>query len=669
MNIVSDQLSKALKKIDLRYWINNPILAVVLVISACATLLLIDELINPTGHRLIYFQTTFWLWMTILFSVLADIYAESKIKPHQPDENEYGASLLIKKLPSYNDTRKFSFVSKESVRSGNFILLTNGDIVPFDGIIVKGACYVNESDLTGTLETNLKNANKNNILTAGTIIESTDEIIMKVSFSKEHSFYARAAQLMKNINRQSLPSELALQRIILGFSVLFLSVIFTVWVIARYSGFNIALIYILDLIVLLLPTTISGLQHAIITFGTSKLQTKGIFVRENIALDNVVDVNIVLFDKTGTITVGKREMTDFINISELEEANFIEALYLSSFSDITHEGKSIREFIENGDYKEVIINELQYEYLPFSSNAPISGCNYNGVEIRKGSINAITNYLGKAPGDLPESILLLTKQIAMTHGTPLLLTIDKRIIGIIHLRDCFRKGVMKQLQKFYDQDIYTILITGDNAMTAEYVAQKIGIDESFADSTPEKKLELIRQLQQQGYVVAMCGDGLNDSLALAQADIGFTFEDKTYEDTMITGNVISKKHDLSNLLELKNICKNMTVKRGSLTVFSLTSNIVTYFIIVPALFTTAFPALKVLNFMNFQSLDSVILSSVMFNALIIPALIPFILGDLNKPKNRYSLWNGILLYGISGIVSPFIFIKLIEIIIYNLGLV
>ena len=329
----------------------------------------------------------------------------------------------------------------------------------------------------------------------------------------------------------------------------------------------------------------------------------------------MVDVNIVLFDKTGTITVGKREMTDFVNISEIDNVNFIEFLYLSSFSDVTHEGKSITRFTEHHeDYKEIIIDEVQYESIPFSSSEPISGCNYNGIEVRK--------------------------------------------------------GIMKQIQKFHDHGLHTVVVTGDNAITAKYVVQKIGIEEFYAESTPEKKLELVRAFQQQGYVVAMCGDGINDSLALAQADVGFTFtDDELYEDTMVTGNVISKKHDLSNLLELKNICKKMTVKRGVLTVFSLTSDIVKYFVIVPALFATAFPPLNVLNFMNFQSLDSVILASIMFNALIIPALMPFIFRDFNKPKSQYSLWKGMFLYGISGIISPFIFIKLIEILIYNLGLV
>jgi K+-transporting ATPase ATPase B chain len=471
MNIVFNILFNSIKKIGLKYWINNPIIGIVAAISLCATIVFIDEIINPTGHVHIYFQTTFWLWMTVLFSTFADSYAESKIEHYQTHDDYYQASLLIKKLTNIKDISNFSFVAKEKIRAGNLILLTKGDTVPFDGIIVKGACYVNESDLTGVLGFNLKNSDTDNVLTAGSIIESTDRIVMKVSFAKKNSFYTRTAQAMKAINRQSLPSELALQRIIIGFSVLFLSVIFTVWVIARYSGFNIPLIYILDLIVLLLPTTISGLQHAIITFSTSKLQKKGIFIRENIALDNVVDVNIVLFDKTGTITVGKREMTDFVNISEIDNVNFIEFLYLSSFSDITHEGKSIRRFTEHHeDYKEIIIDEVQYEPLPFSSSEPISGCNYNGMEIRKGSVRSITHYLGKTISDLPESILLITKQIATNHGTPLLLTVNKKIVGVIHLRDRFRKGIMKQIQKFHDHDLHTIIVTGDNAITTRYVA-------------------------------------------------------------------------------------------------------------------------------------------------------------------------------------------------------
>ncbi len=667
------------RKLQIVNFINNPILGAITFIAILATFAFLQEIVHPSGHILIYFHTTFWLWMTVLLSIFADGFAESMAKYKHYSVQDLYVTHLVRKLtllkkkdsPDHSiikfstESYKSTLVDQNKIKSGDLILLTNGDIVPLDGILVSGSCYVNESDLTGTLGQSLKTSEEGSILTAGSIIESLDHIIVKITFSKRFSFYARTKHLIKAISRQSLPSELALQRITFGFSILFLCVIFTVWIIAKYSGYEIPFIYILDLIVLLLPTTFSGLQRAIIRYGTIKLQAKGIFVRDNVALDNAVDVNVVLFDKTGTITVGKREMTSFVNISDFDDDNFLELLYLASLHDTTHEGQSIRNYIENREaFNNLEVIESNYTYFSFSSSKPISGCDYKGIEIRKGSIKAISEYLKIGINKFPSPIKEAAYQISSAHGTPLIVTIDKHIIGVIQLRDRFRKGIKKQLDKFHALGIKTALLTGDNVNTANYVAKKMDIDEVYADVTPEDKLDIVRELQQQGYIVAMCGDGINDSLALAQADVGFSFED----DDMATGNVISNEHDLSKLLELKNICKRMTVKRGEVTVFSLTSDLTKYFVIIPSLFSTVFPPLEILNFMRFHSLDSVILSSVIFNALIIPALMPLVFGGFNKTKTKYSLWKGMLLYGLGGIISPFIFIKLIEVVIYNLSL-
>ncbi|GAB4168001.1 MAG: potassium-transporting ATPase subunit KdpB [Rickettsiaceae bacterium] len=669
MNIVSSTiLLNTIKKLSPRYLAGSPMLAIVAVISCIATALLFREIYLPDGQISLYLQIVFWLWMTVLFSTFADSYAESKME-YCDVSPKVNRAITVKRLVNQDDLTSFEKVAKDNIKSGNLILLEVGDTVPFDGVIVKGSCYVSESETTGLLETKPKDPVKNNILTAGSIIESGEQTILKVSFSIKYSFYTKAQRLLKAITRQSLPSELVLQRLILGISVLFMAVIFSIWVIARYSQFSIPLIYLLDLIVVLLPTTISGLQHAIITFGKAKLQKQGILVQDPTVIDSVVDVNVILLDKTGTITIGKREMTAFENVSELNNEAFMEVLFLSSLADSTHEGKSIKAYaIRHSDYKARDIDEEHYEYLPFSPSEPISGCNYQGDEIRKGSVNAVAHYLGKTVSMLPEEILSLTKQVAIAQGTPLLLTLNKKIVGVIHLRDRFRRGTIKQIQKLHEQGMHTVLITGDNALTAAYVAKKVGIRESYANATPEKKLELVRNLQQQGYVVAMCGDGINDSLALAQADIGITFEGGINGSSIMTGNIISQYHDLYAFVELKNICKKMTVKRGSLTVFSLASDVAKYFVIVPALFTTAFPPLAVLNFMQFHSLESVILASIMFNALVILAMIPLLFKGFNKTKSRYSLWTGILLYGIGGVVSPFVFIKLLEIFIYTIGL-
>ena len=659
----------AVQKIRPEHLLDNPMLAIIFVIACIATILFLSEINFPTGHIALYGQMIFWIWMTLFFSTLADSFAESKLGDKNVKNTQKRTTQLIKTLKNIDDFDDVKEVEYSSIKSGDLILLNNNDVIPFDGILLKGKCYTNETNITGEVGSVLKTPEKNSVLTSGSIVEGTDFIIMKVSFARKFSFFARVQKILKGINRQSLPSELALQRIIMGLSILFISVIFTVWVIARYSGFAIPPIYLLDLIVILLPTTISGLQHSIITFGKAKLKKSEIIVHDHIALDNVVDVNIILLDKTGTLTHGKREMTDFEVTGNMQDKEYMEYLFLSSLYDSTYEGISIKSYAKKRNrLKEEDIDKNLYQHLEFSASKPISGCNYKNLEIRKGSVKAISRYLGKSVKKLPKDVLNITQSIAKAHGTPVLLSINKKIVGVIHLRDRFRKGIMKQVKKLHDEAVNTILITGDNALTASYVAQKIGIKDSYAEATPEKKLELIRNLQQEGYVVAMCGDGANDALALAQADIGFTFQEDGNVHSIMAGNIIAKNHDLSALIELKNICKKMAVRRGALTVFSLASDIAKYFVIVPALFTTAFPPLSVLNFMHFQSLESVVLASVMFNALVILGLTPVIFTNFKKPKSRYSLWRSILLYGVGGLISPFIGIKLLEIFIHNIGL-
>lgn len=658
----------ALLKMSPRHLIRNPMLFIVFIFACIATALFIKEVHFANGHIGLYFQMTFWIWMTLFFSAFADSYAESKMHYYNEDENEHKSVSYIKKITNIDNIGDVQEVEFHDIKSGNLILLKSGDIVPFDGKIVRGRCYVNETDITGDLESQFKDCKNNDILTAGSIIQGSDSVVLKVSFAKKISFFARAAKLIKGINRESLPSEIALQRLILGLSILFMSAIFTVWVIAKYSGFNIPAIYLIDLIVILLPTTISGLQHAIIIFGKAKLSKHGIIVQDLVSLDNVVDANIIILDKTGTLTVGQRQMTDFTLIADLSETKYLEYLFLSSYEDKTIEGEGIKDYALRKLATDPQVIEQEYKYLPFSASKPISGCNYKNIHIRKGNVKEICKYIGKKASKLPTTIKETIISIAKSHGTPLLLTVNKEIIGVIHLRDRFRKGVQKQVDRLNKQGVKVIMVTGDNEQTSSYVAEKLGIESFYFDATPEKKLEIVQNLQEEGYVVAMCGDGINDSLALAQSDIGFTFEGTKDIHPIMAGNIISKTHDLSALLELKNTCKKMTVKRGALTVFSLASDVAKYFVIVPALFTTAFPPLAVLNFMNFHSLESVVLASVMFNSLVIFVLTPVLFKDFNKPKSKYSLWLGIIFYGIGGVVSPFICIKAIEMIVLGVGL-
>lgn len=530
----------ALLKMRPGHFIHNPMLFIIFIFACAATMLLIREIQFATVNVGLYFQMTFWIWMTLYFSALIDSYAESKLHYLGKDYSDEGKSTdYIKKIPSLKNIDCIKKVEYHEVKSGNLILLKSGDIVPFDGKLVHGRCYVNETDITGDLDSKFKDCSNGDILTAGSIIQGSDSVVLKVSFAKHVSFFAKAAKRIKSINRGSLPSEVALQRLILGLSILFMSVIFTVWVIAKYSGFDIPVIYLIDLAVILLPTTISGLQHAIIIFGKAQLLKHGIIVHDLVSLDNVVDANVIILDKTGTLTVGQRQMTNFTLLSGFSEEEGLEYLFLSSLEDQTIEGKAVKEYALKKLAARPEVAEGNYKYLPFSASKPISGCDYKGIKIRKGSVREVCKYIGKKEKNLPVFIRELIVSIAKSHGTPLLLTVNKKIIGVIHLRDRFRKGVQKQVERLCRQGVKVIMVTGDNEQTASYVAQKLGIESFYFDTTPDKKLEIVRNLQEEGYVVAMCGDGINDSLALAQSDIGFTFEGVKDLHPIMAGNIVS----------------------------------------------------------------------------------------------------------------------------------
>lgn len=650
--------------------ISNPILLVVWCVAATATITLLILIINYDNENIVsYIYTTFWLWMTVFFSSFAEVLVETKWTSRKITSFVPQSDILVKKLFSFDNITKYIEIKRSQIRPGDLILLTSGDVVPCDGIIVKGTGYVNETHSTGELALVLKSDSpKDNIMIAESYLESSDWFVMQVNISEQKSFFSTLSKLLGNIERQAIPSEVALQRIISGLLILFMAVMFTVVIIAGYLGVNISVIYILDLIVILLPTTISGLQHAIILYGFGILSKKNIIIRDKMALDNAVDVNVVVIDKTGTITEGQREMIDFITIDKVNEEITNRALYLSSVHDDTTEGKSIKDFAEYAlDGKIEKIDDSDYYYLAFSSSNPISGCNYKDIEIRKGSVSEICRYLNIAISVLPTEILKIKENIAATHGTPLLLTLNKKIIGVVHLRDKLRKHVKKQIEKLHNDGIATIMITGDNSLTAGYIAKKLGMHAYYAEAVPEKKLQFIKNLQQQGYIVAMYGDGVNDALALAQADVGITFEHSSMH-AIKAGNVVSLDHDLSAILDLRNTCRRMTIKRGSLTVFSLASDIAKYFVIIPAIFTTAFPALSALNIIHLSSLDHAMLAIVMFNALIILFLTPIVFKRNIGYQSKKLLWINVILYGLGGIISPFVCIKIFDMIITNFSL-
>lgn len=642
---------------------HNFIFLFVLLSSCIALALFLIEVFFNSGRMLLYGQITLWLWLTVFFSSLAESIVLVKHENLQVEKLKKKRTSLVKKIQSIGAIDDYKKVSSASIKSGDLLLLEGGDVIPFDGEVVHNASYVDEADITGSIEPKLKSQDGDNILIAGSVIEGSDWLVMRVSFAVHKSFFTRVSKALGTITRQSMPSEMALQRLITGLSVLFLTVVFTIAVISDYSGNRVPFIYLIELIVVLIPTTLSGLQSAIFYQGQGKLMRKNISIHDSMVFDNAVDINIVLLDKTGTLTLGERKMIEFFPLAEISPKEYCYYLYLSSLRDNTEEGESIVDFaLKYYPQEDLKFSEANYEHLPFSAANPISGCNYLDGKIRKGGVKAICKYLGIGVKSLSEEIQEIINNIAKTQGTPLLLAYNSEIIGIINLEDKLRKSARKEIKQIQEAGIETIMVTGDNALTASYIASKLGIDKVYADSTPQKKLALIRALQQKGNVVAMCGDGVNDALALAQADVGYSFPSKS-KSHISSGNVTSKHRNLAGLLLLKQECQKIIIKQGALTIYSITSDLAKYFIIVPAFFATSFPQLVKINFMGFYSLDTVILASVIFNAIIIPVLMPLIFFDKILIRSAKSLKSVIVLYGLTGFCLPFGMIKLLEIII------
>ncbi len=657
------------RNINSKYLLTNPIILSVFILSCCSTYLLIEEFNYSGANITLYLQIVFWMWMTLIFAASAESYAESFYKKKFIQHKKAFNSSEYAVIHNINHPDQIQHIKKEDIKKGDIILLKNSEIAPHDCKIISGKAYVNETDITGTFGL-IKKGTSNNIIYAGSFIEASENLIVQIQSTEKLSIPKKLRSNFAKIQKHTLPSEAALQKLVLCLSILFSSITLTIWVISGYMGAKIPPIYFFDLIIVLLPTTISGLQTAIITYSRARLAKKGIEVHDFNALDNIVDINIALIDKTGTITQGKREMIGFHNLSNLSEQKLLHNIYLSSYNDKTKEGESIKQFaIKKLPTIEKLDIDSGYKYLPFSFAKPLSGCDYKNIEIRKGSIKAICKYLNCNMSDLNTKTLDLIKEIAASHGTALLFTIGQEIVAVLHLRDLFRSGIKRKIEKLYEHNIEPILVTGDNDYSASYVAEKVGIKKYYADSAPERKLQLVQELQEQGFIVAMCGDGANDTLALAQSDVGLAFVNESENKSNVSADITTVNYDISMLLELRNVCKKMTVKRGALTIFSLSSDIAKYFVIVPALFTTVFPALSAINFMNFHSLSSVMLASIMFNALIILALIPFLFMGFNKRRSKYSLWQGASLYLVIGIISPFLGIKLLETLILNLGLV
>ena len=662
--IIRRALVDAVVKLDPRTMMKNPVMFVVEVGSVVTTVLLFHEK-QSFGFNL---QITLWLWFTVLFANFAEAMAEGRGKA-QADTLRKARSETVAKRLLPNGT--VETVPSAKLRSGDVVMVAASELVPGDGEVIEGVASVDESAITGESAPVIREAGGDrSAVTGGTRVLS-DVIKVRITSNPGETFLDRMIALVEGAERQKTPNEIALNILLAGLTIIFLLAVVTLQPFAIYSGSPQTVFVLVSLLVCLIPTTIGGLLSAIGIAGMDRLVQHNVLAMSGRAVEAAGDVNTLLLDKTGTITLGNRQAAEFIPAPGITAAEMADAAQLSSLADETPEGRSI-----------VVLAKEQYSlrgrelasheavFVPFTAQTRMSGVNLDGREIRKGSVDAIIKYLNQFGTSLPREIQASVEQIARSGGTPLVVAENQRALGVIYLKDIVKGGMRERFNQLRAMGIKTVMITGDNPLTAAAISAEAGVDDFLAQATPEAKLKLIRDIQAEGRLVAMTGDGTNDAPALAQADVAVAMNTGT-QAAKEAGNMVDLDSNPTKLLEVVETGKQMLMTRGALTTFSIANDVAKYFAIIPAAFASTYPALGVLNVMHLATPQSAILSAVIFNALIIIGLIPLALkGVRYRPLGaaavlRRNLW----VYGVGGILVPFPGIKLVDMILVALGLV
>jgi K+-transporting ATPase ATPase B chain len=655
----------AVRKLNPVTLVHNPILFVVEMISIMATVLLLFELWDGQPHAPIQAQITLWLWITVLFGNYAEAVAERRGKARADSLRVTQQETDAKRL---NSPRSASYetLSSRDLRTGDVVLVEAGDIIPADGEVIEGIASVDESAITGESAPVIRESGGDRSgVTGGTKVVS-DWLKVRVVIREGGSFLDRMITMVEGTKRQKTPNEIALTILLVGQTIVYLIVVAALGPFTYFSGKAAPTTFLLALLVTLIPTTIGALLSAIGIAGMDRLVKANVIAKSGRAVEACGDVDTLLLDKTGTITFGNRMANDMKPLPDVPVRELAEAAYLASLSDETPEGKSI---VELARYK---IGEPPEEpkiarFIPFSAETRISGADLNPHgALRKGAEDAIRTFTQTGEN---QDLTRIVQDIARCGGTPIVVAKDRRVLGVIHLKDVIKPHIRDRFQQLRKMGVRTVMITGDNPLTAAAIAAEAGVDDFLAEATPEKKLELIRKLQSEGRVVAMCGDGSNDAPALAQADVGVAMNDGT-QAAKEAANLVDLDSDPTKLIEVVRVGKEMLISRGSLTTFSIANDVAKFFTILPPLFATIYPGLEALNIMGLHNPRSAILSAVIFNALIIAALIPLALkGVTYQPSSTEALLSrNLTIYGIGGIVAPFFCIKAIDMLIVGLGL-
>ena len=611
-------------------------------------------------------QLTAWLWLTLWFANFAETLAEGRGKARADSLKAGMSQLQARKVRDPKDGQG-EWIPATSLQKGDLVLVRSGEMIPADGEVVAGIASVNEAAITGESAPVIRESGTDRSGVTGNTTVVSDEIWVRVTNNPGESTLDRMIALVEGAKRQKTPNEMALDALLVGLTLIFLLVVATLPWFLDYNGTQVPRLYLLALFITLIPTTIGGLLSAIGIAGMDRLVKLNVIAKSGRAVEAAGDVRTLLLDKTGTITFGNRMADELIPAPGVDPSLLAQAAMLASLGDNTPEGKSILTLAGKSMAKP---SQLESDkVIPFSAETRLSGLDRNGHQYRKGAVDAVLNYLSLDRKGVPELILKAVDNIARQGGTPLLVCTHEQLLGVVYLKDIIKPGIKARFQILRHMGIRTVMITGDNPLTAAAIAAEAGVDDFIAEATPEKKLAYIRQEQADGRMVAMCGDGANDAPALAQADVGLAMNEGT-QAAKEAGNLVDLDSNPTKLLDVVLVGKQLLVTRGALTTFSIANDVAKYFAILPALFIAAYPQLGALNLMQLGSPESAILSAIIFNALIIVALVPLALRGVNVKGSAASLLRrNLLIYGLGGLVVPFIGIKLIDLVITGLGLV
>ncbi len=678
--ILIPAIGDSFKKLDPRLMAKNPVMFVVEVVAALTTVIFIRDLIAGAGHYGFSLQIILWLWFTVLFANFAEAVAEGRGKAQAASLRATKTDVIAKKLADARNHSKFTQVPAVELKPGDIVFVEAGDLIPSDGDVIEGVASVNEAAITGESAPVIRESGGDrSAVTGGTQVIS-DWIVVRITAAQGSTFLDRMIGLVEGAERQKTPNEIALNILLAGMTIIFIFAVASIPSFASYAGGEIGVIVLVALFVTLIPTTIGALLSAIGIAGMDRLVRFNVLAMSGRSVEAAGDVDTLLLDKTGTITLGNRQAAEFIPLPGVSERELADAAQLASLPDETPEGRSIvvlakeRYSIRGRD-----MAPLGARFIPFTAQTRISGIDLEDDQIRKGAVDAVINYIRQVNGNpnmpTPRDLERIAETVAKNGGTPLAVARHGKLLGIVHLKDIVKGGIRERFAELRRMGIRTVMITGDNPLTAAAIAAEAGVDDFLAQATPETKLQLIRDEQAKGKLVAMCGDGTNDAPALAQADVGVAMNTGTMA-AREAGNMIDLDSDPTKLIEIVEIGKQLLITRGALTTFSIANDVAKYFAIIPAMFAVFYKGsdgkglLDALNIMGLASPTSAILSAVIFNALIIVALIPLALrGVTYRPVGASKiLTRNLLIYGVGGLIVPFIGIKLIDLAVSAIGL-